>query len=86
MIRDQLLQAGLLFEKPDHSCAAQTYWHNFFAAETSPRAPRIVYYDGDPTEALRQWRGYENANNILDTENLVDDENYDFLSSVNQTL
>jgi hypothetical protein len=54
---DRLKKLGLFYEtKSDSTITAEEYWEQYFIEHPDQRPAHIVYYDGDPTEALLKWQ------------------------------
>ncbi len=54
---DELQKLGLFYKtKSDNTISAEEYWEQYFIAHPTQRPAHIVYYDGDPTEALLKWQ------------------------------
>ena len=64
------------WQKPDSSqtIPAQTYWENYFVAHPDQKPSKIVYYDGDPNQALDLWK----IQNYLRWTDRSDDRNLGF--------
>ena len=61
-IQKSLLELGLLYKKPEITISSQQYWEQYFTEHPEQRPTHVVYYDGDPTEALLSW---QKANGII---------------------
>ncbi len=55
-VNKPLRDLGLLYKKAENTIPAELYWEQYFAEYPDQRPAHIVYYDGDPTEALRSWQ------------------------------
>jgi hypothetical protein len=54
---DSVLEsAGLMFIESQDTIPAQQFWDKYFDANPESRPSKIVYYNGDPTEAFKRWK------------------------------
>jgi hypothetical protein len=55
-LQSVLMGAECLFAKPDSTCTSEEYWEKYLAEHPEIKYPKIIYYEGDPAEALFKWR------------------------------
>lgn len=55
-IRTLLANHQLLFKKASSVVTSEAYWENYFTEHPDLKPAHVVYYDGDPTTALREWQ------------------------------
>lgn len=59
---DEILNSsGLLFEKPKSPVEAQVYWEKYFAEHPENKPKHVVYYHGDPSQAVRDFMADHNV-------------------------
>jgi len=46
----------LLFRKPEHTVRAKDYWEQYFDAHPEQKPKHVTYYNGDPTQAIKDWQ------------------------------
>lgn len=54
--RMELFYFGVLYKRADRTISSKEYWEDYFEKNPDKKPGKIVYYDGDPTTALHQWR------------------------------
>jgi hypothetical protein len=47
---------NLLYEKPPQTVTAEEYWQDYFTKHSDKAPKHIVFYDGDPSEAVAQFK------------------------------
>jgi hypothetical protein len=68
-IMSELGHGGLFLERAHSTVSSEDYWNRHFELHPSERPSKIVWYNGDPVGALRQWKqemGIENRGHSAD--------------------
>lgn len=87
---DELNSLGIkrevLIPMATSAISSQEYWEGYFAEHPEQKPSKIVYYTGDPSEALERWKVENGITKILDNHYLDFPEHFVLKDSPQATL
>ncbi|MBU0722126.1 hypothetical protein KKA93_01560 [Patescibacteria group bacterium] len=67
---DLLMKTNQMFKKAENTITSKEYWEKYFAENSDKKPSKIVYYSGDPTEALDSFKRKNGITKKSQEENL----------------
>lgn len=55
-LKNILNEAGVLYEMAKEPILSKEYWENYFIQHPEQKPSKIIYYNGNPTFALKKWK------------------------------
>jgi len=72
---DLLMQTNQMFKKSENTITSKEYWEKYFAENPDKKPSKIVYYSGDPTKAMDNFKRKNGIIKNSQEENLGFNEN-----------